>query len=82
MIKTFVISMLNHIFASLPPPDTKTISNLNHLLYSFLWHNKPNKISQKQIMNDYLHGGLKMISNQFWKEVLVAWGKVREKQLP
>ena len=123
------------MFASLPSPDKQTIFNLNHLLYSFLWDNKPNKISQKQITNDYLHGGLKMIdiemfilsqkvawirhlfvspespwvqvfltmatperlymmgnlwplifsgniSNQFWKEVSVAWGKLLEKQLP
>ena len=43
VIKTFVISTLNHMFASLPSPDKQTISNLNHLLYSFLWDNKPNK---------------------------------------
>ena len=74
VIKTFVISTLNHMFASLPSPDKQTISNLNHLLYSFLWDNKPNKISQKQITNDYLHGGLKMVDiEMFILSQKVAW---------
>ena len=61
VLKTFVLSSLNHVFASLPSPDKQTISSLNKLMYSFLWDNKPSKISRDQITNDFFNGGLKMI---------------------
>ena len=38
VLKTFVLSSLNHVFASLPSPDKQTISSLNKLMYSFLWN--------------------------------------------
>ena len=76
VLKTFVLSSLNHVFASLPSPDKQTISSLNKLMYSFLWDNKPSKISRDQITNDFFNGGLKMIDlDNFVRAQKLAWVK-------
>ena len=59
VIKTFIISSLNHIFTSIPSPTKQFITNLNSLMYSFIWDNKPDKVNRKQITNTYLFEVLK-----------------------
>ena len=76
VLKTFVLSSLNHIFASPPSPDKQTISSLNKLMYSFLWDNKHSKISHDQMTNDFFNGGLKMIDlDNFVRAQKLAWVK-------
>ena len=76
VIKTFILSSFNHIFTSLPAPNTFLIKTLNNLVYSFIWDNKPDKINRKQITNSYLHGGLKMVDiDVFIKCQKLTWLK-------
>ena len=58
IVKTFIISGLNHLLSSIPSPSKQFISQLNQLMYSFIWDNKPHKISKRQITNLYVEGGL------------------------
>ena len=44
IVKTFVISSLNHLLSSIPSPSRQFITQLNQLVYSFLWHDKPHKL--------------------------------------
>ena len=45
-------------------------------MYSFLWDNKPSKISRDQITNDFFNGGLKMIDlDNFVTAQKLAWVK-------
>ena len=46
VIKTFIISSLNHLFSSIPSPGPHVITQIEKLLYSFIWNNKPHKISK------------------------------------
>ena len=62
IVKTFVISSLNHLLSSIPSPSKQFISQLNQLMYSFIWDDKPHKISKRQITNNYIEGGLQMIN--------------------
>ena len=60
VIKTFIISAFNHLFSAIPSPDAQFMSQLNHLLYSFIWDNKPHKVSCKQMTNTNIKGGFNM----------------------
>ena len=72
VIKTFILSSINHIFTSLPSPSTFLIKTLNNLI----WDNKPDKINRKKITNSYLHGGLKMVDiDVFIKHQKLTWMK-------
>ena len=74
VIKTFIISSLNHIFTSIPSPNKKFITNLNSLMYSFIWDNKPDKVNRKQITNTYLFGALKMLDLELLiKSPKITW---------
>ena len=76
VLKTFVVSSFNHIFSSIPSPTKEFISNLNDVMYSFIWDNKPDKINRKQITNTYLCGGLRMIDiDLFIKSQKILWIK-------
>ena len=39
------MSQFNHLFASLPTPDTKYMQELNSIMYNFIWENKPSNTS-------------------------------------
>ena len=76
VIKTFIISSLNHILTSIPSPNKKCITNLNSLMYSFIWDNKPDKVNRKKITNTYLFGGLKMLDMELLiKSPKITWIK-------
>ena len=59
VIKTFIIASFNHIFSTIPSLNHLT-NQLDKLIYSFLWDDKPHKIGKKYITNDYAEGGLRM----------------------
>ena len=46
VIKTFMISVFNHLFIMLPNPDQSIIDNMNNVMFNFLWSNKPSKIKK------------------------------------
>ena len=74
IIKTLLISQFNHLFISLPNPSTEFISNLNSLLYKFLWNDKPDKIRRDIVIKGYGDGGLKRIDiNSFIISLKLSW---------
>ena len=134
VIKTLLISQLNHLFISIPNPSTQFLRELNDVLYTFLWNSNVDKVKRNVVTQNYENGGLKMINiqnyidglkttwirrlittddaswknisfaimdidkllttgidilnktidnikNSFWKDVLVAWKKLREKSV-
>ena len=62
IVKTFLLSKLNHLFVSLPTPPNSTIDKINNIFYKFLWDNKPDKLKRDLITQTYLDGGLKMVN--------------------
>ena len=61
IIKTFLLSKLNHLFITLTSPDKHFFKNINTLLYKYIWDDKPDKIKRNLINQSYSNGGLKMI---------------------
>ena len=61
IVKTFVLSKLNHLFSSLPAQQPSIFKKLDDIIYRFIWNNKPDKIKRTQLCQDYLQGGLKML---------------------
>ena len=61
VIKTFLLSKLNHIFLSLPNRDPTYLKELNEIFLNFIWSNKPDKISRRVLTLDFKKGGIKMI---------------------
>ena len=65
VIKTFLLSKLNHLFTSLPNPPLSFMEKLNTIFYRFIWDKKPDKIKRIVLIQDYLDGGLKMINTDW-----------------
>ena len=75
LIKTNILSKIIHILTSLPAPE-KVLTNINNILFSFLWDNKPDNIKRKKVCQDYSDGGLKMLNIfSFEKALKVNWVK-------
>lgn len=51
LIKSLIISQLNHLFISLPTPEISFLTNLNNILFNFLWNSNVDKIKRK-LKND------------------------------
>ena len=74
IIKTFLISKLIHLFTSLPTPPEVFIKKIEKEIYQFLWDKKPDKISRKQVIQNYNSAGLKMLDiNNFIKSLKISW---------
>lgn len=74
LIKSLIISQMNHLFISLPTPSNKFIKDLNEILFNFLWKSKVDKIKRKQITQEYSDGGLKMIEiNNYIQSLKSSW---------
>ena len=61
IIKTYLLSKLNHLFMSIPSPNDAFYKDINNIFYKFIWDNKPDKVKRIQINQNYVNGGLKMI---------------------
>lgn len=74
LIKSLIISQMNHSFISLPTPSSKFVKDLNEILFNFLWKSKVDKIKRKQITQEYSNGGLKMIEiNNYIQSLKSSW---------
>lgn len=74
IIKTFMISVFNHLFLMLPNPSQNIIQHINKVMFNFLWNNKPSKIKVATIQKQYFEGGLKMINlNAFIQALKSTW---------
>ena len=49
IIKSLLISQLNHLFISLPMPSVNYLKNLIEILFHYLWNIKVDRIKRKQI---------------------------------
>ena len=77
IIKSLLISQLNHLFISLPMPSINHLKNLiKEILFHFLWNSKVDRIKRKQITQNYEKGGLKMIDiDNYIKGLKCSWIK-------
>ena len=74
VIKTFLLSQLNHIFLTLPNPSSTVTKELNSILFKFLWANKPDKLKRVQVTLPTQQGGLKMINiEHFIMSLKITW---------
>lgn len=62
ILKTLIISKLNHLFIALPNPTDEIINNLNKSFFNFIWQSKVDRVKREVLMQDYEKGGLKMIN--------------------
>ena len=49
VIKTFLLSQLNHIFLTLRNPPPELLKEINTLLFKFLWDNKHDKLKRDHV---------------------------------
>lgn len=76
LIKSLLISQLNHLFISLPTPSSNFLKQLKEIRFNFLWNSKVDKIKRKQITQDYEMGGLKMVDiDNYIKGLKSSWIK-------
>lgn len=76
VIKSLAISKLVHLFISLPSPNTKYLTTLNKIIYSYLWGSTTDRIARKQIIQTKEDGGLNMIHlESFLKSQKLSWIK-------
>ena len=74
VIKSLALSKLTHLSLIIPTLQPHIIVNLEKMIYSFLWDNKPNKIAKLDVVLPLNRGGLKMVSVlEFWKSLKISW---------
>ena len=76
VIKTFMISIFNHLFIALRIPNQAVVDYINNILYSFLWNKKPSKIKTTIVTKQYMYceGGIKMLNpNAFMGTLKLTW---------
>ena len=62
VIKTFLMSQINHLLIALPNPSETYIKEINSLFYKFLWSGKPDKINRNIVKLDNAKVGIKMLN--------------------
>ena len=74
IIKALVIPKMIYLFSLVPTPEV-VVTELNRILYKFLW-NGTDKVTRLSTINDYEKGGLKMIDLECMiKSLRLAWLK-------
>ena len=74
VIKTLLMSKLNHAFSAPPDPEDKLIKEINDIFFQFIWSNKPAKINREVVTLDKTSGGLNMIHlKHFITSLKVTW---------
>ena len=74
VLKTLIISKLNHLFISLPNPSDDLINYLQKRFFSFVWNSKTDRIKRDVLIQEYNAGGLKMINiNNFVSALKISW---------
>ena len=61
VIKSLCIAKINYAISSIEPPDW-FIDSVVKMLEKFLWSNKPARVKNQVMQNDYENGGLRMIN--------------------
>lgn len=96
VVKSLLVSKLVHVLTALPCPGEDTIKKLNSILFRFVWNNGADKIKRSTLVQDYKHGGLKMIDLRsfldslkcswlkrlYWAESNTLWANISKGMLP
>ena len=61
VIKSLLLSSMNHLFISLPNPYERLLKEINEQFYNFIWEGKC-RIKKTVLSQAYCDGGLKMIN--------------------
>ena len=73
VIKSILMSLLTHLFISLPNPTSSIIKQLKTMLLDFLWEGPP-EIKQNMLVKERSEEGLKMINiDAFIKGLKATW---------
>lgn len=74
LVKSLLISQLNHLFIALPNPKSNALKELNNILFNFVWNSKCDKIKRQVFTQRYEHGGLRMVDiNSYIKGLKSTW---------
>ena len=74
IIKSLIISKLNHLFLTIPSPKENIINQLVSKIYSFIWDNKPDKVKRQVLSQNCDMGGLKMLNIKMYiKGLKLSW---------
>ena len=75
VIKTLILSKINYAISSLETPAW-FITEVETIVYNFLWSNKPAHVKNNVMTNDYNNGGLRMTDiNLYIKSQKMSWIK-------
>ena len=58
LLKTLLLSTLNHLFAALPNPTEYTMDKLQKMCFNFIWQGKPDKVKREVVTCIPKHGGI------------------------
>ena len=58
VVKTLLLSKIVHILLALPSPSIKLIKEIQKMIYSFLWNDKPDQIKRHIAQQKPINGGL------------------------
>ena len=74
VIKTLALPKLTHLALVLPNLDKMKIKQLESLIFTFLWGNKPDKVNREDAKLSEKAGGLGIVDvNSFWKSLKFSW---------
>ena len=74
IIKTLALSKLSHLALVLPNLDSHKLKSLENLLFTFLWNNKPDKVSRDHTKLSEKAGGLGFVDiKSFWQALKISW---------
>ena len=74
VIKTLAMPKLTHLALVLPNLDAKRLKDIENIIFSFLWNNKPDKVCRDDAKLSEKAGGLGIIDIRiFWKSLKFSW---------
>ena len=62
VVENFALPNLIFAFSSLPNPPKSKLDQIEKIMYSLIWDNKPDKIKISALIQNYLKEGIKMIN--------------------
>ena len=73
VIKSLAASQLVYILSPFPSSE-KDLKEINQSLFSYIWDGRKDKIKRSEMINEYKHGGLKMLDIQtFNRDQKAKW---------
>ena len=74
VIKTLALPKITHLALVTPDLDAKYAKRLEKMFFTFIWNDKPDKVSRSDSKLPVSRGGLGMISTvEFWKALKISW---------